>query len=487
MLRWKHRKIYISLNLLFIYQQIGERMNKEKKSNYFAIISIVAIVAIVGLVVIFANQKSIKTISSTEINGEPNLVEENIAGEATARRCTDSDGGKNYYVKGKCTDKYNVPSADLCVDNTILNEKYCTSTKKCAYERYRCPNGCNDGICLKKYYCSSDKECTNLNCPQVVGGDKPKCDLTTNTCYCGGICGDGYCDSVEKRDGTCRQDCIQGCGNCICELDEKTTTCKEDCDFGIVSFYPTVTEDRARNIINSCYGLTEKWFSFINAASIKVNRCTAFKFKECMEKYAGVVKDNGVQLSKYSGNALVVLNYGLGARYNNSGKCNIKGWHDRIIYQTKENPCVQQGQAQLPDSTFCFYWEAVSSPVDNERYAYIYIAKIAKVIQNTVNTGDNLELISSIPIEPIDSLPMTAVISDFCIEPNNYNDKDLQQMIDNIISFAFPECNLNPSNVNLEKPKGDKTCLDGSEPYCLSENECYCFASSSTEGSIQLR
>ena len=55
--------------------------------------------------------------------------------------------------------------------------------------------------------CVSDFQCRQVVCPQVVGGNQPKCDLTTKTCYCGGSCGDNYCDSIEKRDKTCPVDC----------------------------------------------------------------------------------------------------------------------------------------------------------------------------------------------------------------------------------------------------------------------------------------
>lgn len=58
-----------------------------------------------------------------------------------------------------------------------------------------------------KISCSSDKNCGGINCPMVVGGDKQKCDFKTKTCYCGGKCGDKYCDTVEKRDNTCPKDC----------------------------------------------------------------------------------------------------------------------------------------------------------------------------------------------------------------------------------------------------------------------------------------
>ena len=55
--------------------------------------------------------------------------------------------------------------------------------------------------------CVSNSQCRQVICPQVVGGNQPKCDLNTKACYCGGSCGDDYCDSVEKRDGTCPADC----------------------------------------------------------------------------------------------------------------------------------------------------------------------------------------------------------------------------------------------------------------------------------------
>ncbi len=80
-------------------------------------------------------------------------------------KCTDSDGGKNYYVKGSITfttseypDRYHI-STDSCCDNedcsgrtseagpTVL-EYFCDNGK---YRRvpFKCPNGCQDGACLK--------------------------------------------------------------------------------------------------------------------------------------------------------------------------------------------------------------------------------------------------------------------------------------------------------------------------------------------------
>lgn len=57
--------------------------------------------------------------------------------------------------------------------------------------------------------CQTDKDCSDTICPMVVGGDTPKCAPDTNECYCGGVCGDNYCDSYEERSGTCPGDCLK--------------------------------------------------------------------------------------------------------------------------------------------------------------------------------------------------------------------------------------------------------------------------------------
>lgn len=80
--------------------------------------------------------------------------------------CSDSDGGKNYNVKGaidyKETDSQGTiiwtgnPS-DWCVDAIIngvmkygvLREYYCDSSNQVGFEHYECPNGCLDGACVQ--------------------------------------------------------------------------------------------------------------------------------------------------------------------------------------------------------------------------------------------------------------------------------------------------------------------------------------------------
>ena len=63
--------------------------------------------------------------------------------------CTDSDGGKNYYVKGKTSSPtYYWNMDDYCNDKTNLTEGFCTSENKPSAEGYACPNGCSNGACI---------------------------------------------------------------------------------------------------------------------------------------------------------------------------------------------------------------------------------------------------------------------------------------------------------------------------------------------------
>ena len=65
--------------------------------------------------------------------------------------CTDSDGGKNYYVRGKnCITTQDAGTEciyDKCDINTNqLIEHYCSTASP---RVYTCPNGCEDGACIR--------------------------------------------------------------------------------------------------------------------------------------------------------------------------------------------------------------------------------------------------------------------------------------------------------------------------------------------------
>jgi hypothetical protein len=71
----------------------------------------------------------------------------------TEESCTDSDGGRNYYVKG-VADKYYLDGnreggTDSCNDNIYLEEQYCLNNFV-KEEMHKCPNGCFNGACVKR-------------------------------------------------------------------------------------------------------------------------------------------------------------------------------------------------------------------------------------------------------------------------------------------------------------------------------------------------
>lgn len=76
-------------------------------------------------------------------DGEP--VEEEV--------CTDSDGGRNYYVKGRITGPLasdpSSPREDICVDGSV-RELFCNDEGRGEPVIYECPNGCYDGACVRQ-------------------------------------------------------------------------------------------------------------------------------------------------------------------------------------------------------------------------------------------------------------------------------------------------------------------------------------------------
>ncbi len=197
-------------------------------------------------------------------------------------RCKDSDGGKNYYVKGitdpcYCTEKP-CPTcgawADKCLDESTLLEYSCDNLNG---EKYACPNGCKDGACVKEDKCSSDSDCELVFsscscswtcvkrsdkprvdcarvCPVQVGAGKPTCNCIGSECVlgsstCGKVCkyagtrSEGWynsCTGALIQYATCgTQTCVNKCGDGICQqvvceattcpCAETSANCPQDC------------------------------------------------------------------------------------------------------------------------------------------------------------------------------------------------------------------------------------------------------------------
>ncbi len=99
--------------------------------------------------------------------------------------CTDSDGGKDYYVKGEVADTMiSGPAYDFCTDNVALRETFC-GTDNIGYPQiYNCPNGCSDGACIK-----GEQVKEQVTCLFVNSKTEQKCYLAeyNNKFFCSGI------------------------------------------------------------------------------------------------------------------------------------------------------------------------------------------------------------------------------------------------------------------------------------------------------------
>ena len=125
----------------------------------------------------------------------PNRKSCNTFGQCViASDCTDSDGGKNYFVKGIGSDKYGYSGTDGCLSNKkYLFEYYCSGPLLgdiLLSEQYTCVNGCNDGACVST-------SCIPKTCSQLgkqCGSWNDGCGATLNC----GSCSTGSCNSTGQ-------------------------------------------------------------------------------------------------------------------------------------------------------------------------------------------------------------------------------------------------------------------------------------------------
>ncbi|MEN9626630.1 MAG: hypothetical protein RL557_958 [archaeon] len=69
--------------------------------------------------------------------------------DGIAGTCTDTDGGRDYFVKGTVTDEDGSMRVDHCSEKNLL-ENYCPgdgALDSSTYENFGCPYGCSDGAC----------------------------------------------------------------------------------------------------------------------------------------------------------------------------------------------------------------------------------------------------------------------------------------------------------------------------------------------------
>ncbi|NYZ76909.1 hypothetical protein H0O02_01180, partial [Candidatus Micrarchaeota archaeon] len=133
---------------------------------------------------------------------------------STISQCTDSDGGKNYYVKGTAAgtlSSANMVTTDICMKDVQgaplgytneqitkgLSEVFCEGNVVKS-EVYVCPNGCKEGACL-----TSSASCGNGICETDEANYCPPCVYSQPAC------------AAPCYQGTCPQDCARKCPSSI--------------------------------------------------------------------------------------------------------------------------------------------------------------------------------------------------------------------------------------------------------------------------------
>ncbi len=119
---------------------------------------------------------SIYTLNCTKSDGKKivNYTTVSVNSGDNSVGCTDSDGGKNYYMKGigqgiivlaNGAEVLSEPQTDSCRPiaanvSTSVNEYYCDE-KYLKSEIVNCPNGCLDGACVEEEKLKEYKDCKN--------------------------------------------------------------------------------------------------------------------------------------------------------------------------------------------------------------------------------------------------------------------------------------------------------------------------------------
>lgn len=165
--------------------------------------------------------------------------------------CTDTDGGKNYYVKGKITGPVGEGDDsggwDYCFTpledgsgmpgevGIKLLEWFCGEGNTAGQEIVECANGCMDGACVPEIgsECVRDSDCGEAVKEEYCSGNSACRRIITPVCVSSGTT-DSYCSKVESEGcGKCPYGCENGrciknnkCGDGVCEEGEK---CDIDC------------------------------------------------------------------------------------------------------------------------------------------------------------------------------------------------------------------------------------------------------------------
>jgi subtilisin family serine protease len=153
-----------------------------------------------------------------------------IVTNVTNMTCTDTDNGKNFFLKGNTTVN-NITKIDFCSwerdKGFMVNEYYCSNNQSASI-KYTCPGNCVDGACVQ--VANQTTTCTDSdgginyytqgNFSGIYNGtfvsNKDKClDPTTwDETPSSEWLGEGYCDANKLN--ILKYKCTNGCKNGVC-------------------------------------------------------------------------------------------------------------------------------------------------------------------------------------------------------------------------------------------------------------------------------
>lgn len=199
--------------------------SKKGSAILWSIIIVLVLVIAVGSYFIFSNEKISSGSSENSLNQNSN--EESTPLDNSF--CTDSDGGKNYELKGETCNEVDCRT-DVCtsmpVSDNVVTEYYCEDNKRESVGGAFCDYKCEDGACIPE----PEPTCTDSdggmdysikgkviteNIPGNSGEFEDKCldseELMEN--YCG--LGQGYNEGLEVAKVSIYK-CPNGCSNGAC-------------------------------------------------------------------------------------------------------------------------------------------------------------------------------------------------------------------------------------------------------------------------------
>ncbi|MEI6058361.1 MAG: hypothetical protein WCP89_01180, partial [archaeon] len=223
--------------------------------------------------------------------------------------CNDTDGGKDYFVKGETTGY--TPSVsgiytskDMCLqdglNNADLQETWCEDNVV-KVEKYNCPNGCSNGKC--NVPCVTNADCGTDTFTNYCSSDNRACtsrtfNICTNPGTLGSICSGG-------GSGGCRSPpCSRGCNNLTGKCIESTEPLV-GCDVLLDKVKtPQEFKDAYGNVYSNSWNNSYTWNAWINGEERKVTTYSAGWYSnqgnQWLQPYYSVhVFADGIKASEY--------------------------------------------------------------------------------------------------------------------------------------------------------------------------------------------